>query len=239
MNKAMFAALMAVLMHSQYARADFYIEIEDAAAASYLPNDEGVLTVWGSTNEPSTISLETWALGFKLSTPSVWSSYELINSAIPDGMLSKAPSNPALSPNNFDVLARSTGGTPTDVAPSPSPLSPVRFKMFDIKFTVSASAASGDYTLSFVPDAEYLAGGGPSTLPTNSVGFDGGSVYNNANGNLLAPPSGAFSGFNGQFTITAVPEPSSMALVGLGAVGFAAWKRRRNRSAAPEQGTAA
>lgn len=95
-------------------------------------------------------------------------------------------------------------------------LSTTPSKLFDIKFTVPTNAPAGIYAINGVA----------TTAPT------GGTLVTqiNSGGSITTLNSAATIAFvNTTMTITGVPEPSSMAIVGLAGFGFVAREYRRRK----------
>jgi hypothetical protein len=87
--------------------------------------------------------------------------------------------------------------------------------------TGTATGASGTSTATHTTASNLVTFG--STPPVTSSNFNINFVYNGSLG-------GAITGFNVYFRVedpSAVPEPASIAIFGLGAIGFAAKRFRR------------
>ena len=71
------------------------------------------------------------------------------------------------------------------------------------------------------------------SFPPGSVTISGslvvttGETFTTSAGNLIFQTSGGMATFSGEFPSSAVPEPTSMAIFGLGALGMAAYRARR------------
>jgi len=226
MYKLSLSLLIALLIQPQPSRADLVIEVQDASEVAYAPGGTGTLSVWAQQNEGFDIYFDNWTLAFKLSDPTVWSSYSLTESALLGGLSNFA--SPPDSSSDYDVLARTTG-FPTPALLEPTLLAgPVRIKLFNINFTVAEDAVVGDYSLSFIPAAKSSLDDYVNSVTYTDqdevIGF-----YEFESGNLLA--SDGVSGFEGKFQVqsqaAAVPEPSSILMVGAGAFAVGAWRRMR------------
>ena len=124
---------------------------------------------------------------------------------------------------NYDVIVKwaAVGGPPLDLTAT----NPI--KLFDLAFAVAPDSplVSPDpftsYQLSYLPNATQSSGTGGGPIGINELIF----------GNLeTVSLTGANSGSSGgNFGVSAVPEPASIALCGLGAslAAAGAWRRRR------------
>lgn len=231
--KQFLKAIILMIMLGASAKADFIVSIgETAAMPTFMAGTTGTISVYGSHNEASPISLQgfTLALDFApvgapngLGLPTGISGPFVGANSVSSG----APvtvSTPS-SRNNFDILVSSTfTGAPVNMAPSTT------FKLFDVSFAISNSAAPGVYGLFLNLDGTVGLGViGVNDVTTLSAGNP--NSYGNANeaaGDLVT----SATGFQNQFTITAVPEPSTMVLVGLVAAGGGAVRFVRRRRAA-------
>lgn len=107
--------------------------------------------------------------------------------------------------------------------------------------TMSGGVTSVTETACYEPGsgAFYICGLGPAPIFATATATGPGSFTLNAGGSLLNPtnPFGletdlaiVFSGagtFSGDFALTSVPEPATLAMLGSGLLGFAAWGRRK------------
>ncbi len=213
------SVMLLLCVVSSVANADFFVQIKDATPSSYQPGNSGVLEVWGRHNEGVNITLNSFTLSFDLATNGLFSAVSGANSITGAAVVS-APTAP-FSPQNYDFGFRVPAQNAQVMVPNNS------YKLFDINFTISNSAAPGSYNLSFIANALNLVSGGPGTANANIVTYNGGSSYVNpttAGRRLFADP---VAGFQGAFTIVAIPEPSSLALVGLVGCGLGFFRRRK------------
>lgn len=225
-------AIILVIMLGATAKADFIVSIgETAAMPTFTAGSTGTISVYGRHNEASPISLQgfTLALDFApvgapngLGLPAgISGPFVGANSASSGAPVTvSTPSNR----NNFDILVSSSfPGTPVNMAPLTT------FKLFDVSFAISSSAAPGVYGLFLNLDGTVGLGAiGVNDVTTLLAGNP--NSYGNANfgaGDLATTASG----FQNQFTITAVPEPGTMVLVGLMAAGGGAVRFVRRRRA--------
>ena len=171
----------------------------------------GTMSVWAYDEQAPGRSLTGYDLAFDFDTPGVgFGTAFTAFSATPNPALSASFVLSTVRPNaiNYDFLV-STSGNPTFNIPGIA--SPV--KLFDLSFNIAPTAATAPFNFRFLSTASDNGLFGP--VPINNVAFSGGSIPNRALG--------------GQFQITAVPEPSSMALFGLVAVGVGGFRYFRKR----------
>lgn len=146
------------------------------------------------------------------------------------------PDPGSANPTGYTVSYVFTSGTTanstTTMAFSVATTSPWVLKDFSVEglrsgtfstYTVTGTAtgASGTSTATHTTAANLVTFG--STPPVTSSNFNINFVYNGSLG-------GAITGFNVYFRVedpSAVPEPTSIAIFGLGAIGFAAKRFRR------------
>lgn len=112
---------------------------------------------------------------------------------------------------DFEVDAEKNSGTTT------VPTNPTTLRLFTLSIN-TGSMAAGMYELSFIGDPSYVD---PNDNSVTSLGFDPvtGSGDPGPYDSLLSIP-------NMPFTITAVPEPSSLILVVLGACSLLSRRRK-------------
>lgn len=227
MVRFLFAVITTVLFFAVPAKADFFVQIKDASPTTYAPGGTGVLEVWGSHNEGAAITLNGWRLSFDLSTSGVW---DLLNTTAT--IDNSSPSNaftgssiqyytdPSWSPNNYDFAFETVSPGSFSMNSNQS------YKLADINFKISNLAAQGTYNLNFVAAAlDSLVALPIVTQDVNNVAYNGSQQY-------VSPTSSpkllgnAIAGFQGQF-IVAVPEPSSLAFVGLATFCLGLFRRRK------------
>lgn len=90
-------------------------------------------------------------------------------------------------------------------------------KLFDLKFDVGTNAAPGIYDVNFV---------------INTAPIQAGSLTSFSAPGAVAIPLSSITAQQGSFQVTAVPEPSSMALLGVSGLGLYAFRRFRKRQTA-------
>jgi PEP-CTERM motif len=121
----------------------------------------------------------------------------------------------------------------TTTAPDPSPYV---FSLSSVSLTTTG-APNITFTTSLSAGPLYVATNTGNVIgtitanaaPTATNGNMGTVVFNGTVVNTFAVPNGTVGAIGSNLsTITAVPEPSTFGLVGLCALGFAAFRRRRN-----------
>jgi hypothetical protein len=126
---------------------------------------------------------------------------------------------PGTSNRNFDILVQGLGGSvPLEQFPETNKL-----RIFDLKFTVAANATPGRYNFTFINPANFS-----TTNQNNFVGTAYGGEFTFTE----LSPSASFN----YFDVEEVPEPSTIALLALGLVSGAAYRRVRRRSSSKVAG---
>ena len=199
------------------ARADFVIGISDGNLGTYqagsinntVAGGTVRLSVYLYDNAPNSRTLTGYDLGFDLDTvDKVFSSNFTAFSATSGSSL---PANfilipSALAATNYDFLASSSLNAAVTANGIASPI-----KLFDFQFLASVSTTPGLYSFQFLPGATNTGGFGGGTVNINNVAFGSGSTPLQAAG--------------GQFQITAIPEPTSLGLLGVVGVGLIVRRR--------------
>jgi hypothetical protein len=231
MKKLIFG-LFAFLLASQSLRAEMIIAVTNGASPTFIaPGSPGSINQVDVTSGPGTVQLSVWAYDTAPASRA-FNAFNLAFDLAPINNINISPnfssfavsnaitgvSGPGFNVNvgptgraGFDFVVSSSVGTSATLAGISTPV-----KLFDLSFTAAAATPAGLYDLRFAP-AGTLDGGifGPQNV--NAVSFTSGTTTLAASG--------------GQFQITAVPEPSSMALMGIFGLGVVAARRfRKHRS---------
>lgn len=248
LNLWIVAALIGFLANHQ-CHADFFITVNSdssTAVPNFVAGQTATISVFGHHTEGSTIDLDGFSLGFDFTAagsppvadgsflPSFFKNFSATNSILSGGTLATfegfVPSVTGDRPFvNFNVAVENRLGAPLlNLAAN------TKVKLFDLQFDIDAAAPTGTFGIFFTPNAQVIRNlpSGPSVRDYGIVTYDGGSFFDNQSESLKAA---APNGFQSQFSVSAVPEPSSMVLMALagGAGAFGAWrKRRKNASAA-------
>ena len=188
-------------------RATLYVSVFDDSPASPLSMNTYSLAfrIGNTSTIPAEFPRGSFAVGF---------AGGLIPTAPPFGFgLETDPSviSADVIPGHNIVVSNDQGLTETSVSGSSSSKS----RLFSISFDISAATSTGVYGITFEPNASQFFG------PVNVVGGLGFPEDLKA----IANTPGTF--FN-QFEVTAVPEPTSMALFGLGITAFLTRRRHGN-----------
>lgn len=212
-------ALFGVMASFQLLKADMIIAVSDGNLGTFVPGSINQVDV---SSGPGTVRLSVWAydtapagrtftgynLAFDLSpiggTPGFSSNFTLFS-------LSNSVITSVIDPTtgdevNYDFKVSTTASSSVGLSGTP-------IKLFDLSFVALQSTPQGLYNFSFVPGA--LDSGLFGDVPANDVAG-------------ISEPLGSVGG---QFNITAVPEPSTMVLVGLVAAGGGAVRFARRRRA--------
>jgi hypothetical protein len=133
-----------------------------------------------------------------------------------------------LNPGTYDITAYGAQGGGGYYFNSGGPGAEVEGE-FDFATTVNLTllvgGAGGD-GIYYAPTGGYYGGGGGGTGASGG----GGSIIDSSAIADLAEVSGSFSpddGVDGEIIITAVPEPTSLALAGLGGLSLLLFRRQR------------
>jgi hypothetical protein len=140
--------------------------------------------------------------------------------------LSPSPANVTIgSPQVFDIIVNTTSSTPDD-------------QLFNANFSFSLSGANAANFTITPPGATVpgTIGTVVATVAVNATGVNGDTavlsgLFSGAfgidGGAIILPGASQNGSFSNSVSLTAVPEPSSLALVGLCVAGVAARRRRR------------
>ncbi len=206
--------------------ADFVVSVIDGDAISYtagsattpvvMPGGTVKLGIWVHDTEGPGRTLSGYNLAFDLAEPgkgfnTTWFSQvaATANPSLNGGFNIAATNASTDSSITYDYVVGATGSLAI-----PATATPV--KLFDISFSVANATQTGVYNFAFVSNAQFRNFFG-ELVPTNSLTTSSGGAFSN----LIST--------GGQFQVVAVPEPTSMALVGVVALAGLGVKRFRRR----------
>lgn len=210
-----------ILISGLSARADSVIAISNGSLGTYqagsinntVAGGTVKLSVYLYDTAPAARTLTGYDLGFDLDAAGKQFSSNFTSFAATSG--ASLPSNFVVIPSapsatNYDFLASASVNAPVVVNGIGSPI-----KLFDFQFQASPSTAAGLYDFKFLPTATNTGGLG-GTININNIAFGVGNTPLQAVG--------------GQFQINAVPEPTSLAMLGVVGLAFVARRFRKRKA---------
>ncbi len=183
-----------------------------------------VFVHFGTQLEVDTFDVSTFSSAFDFQ-PVGWghdsTAFNLSSLSITPIVPGSSQDTPLLNPPpifNFDTRFTTSFSPNFGMSTTPTHL-------FNMNFTVPMTAAEGVYSINLVTvptpsNATYVSVVQEAT--NNPSGFYG--ILGAQGGES---PQGAIVAFNGSISISAVPEPTSLALLGVLGVGGVAWRRGR------------
>lgn len=199
-----------------------YAQVQGSTATAVAGNAV-TMSVWMYDSSPDNREITGYTLAFDLDTVGVGFSSNFLSqslgpnvndpayvvtpnagSGLTSAFSAQMPVT-SVTPLNFDLSVSTSANPSKKITGTP-------FKLFDVTFSTNVSTTPGVFGFSFRADAQEDGFAGPTDY----------NVINFSVGNTAVSALGI-----GQFQITPVPEPSSLALVGLISVGMCLARRRR------------